>query len=182
MIRQSLRCMARATSHSVKSANMTAAERDAALREANEQMRQYVINRPSLDKVKPKRGMFEGPQGHQHFLQLAAVSTFLCAFLITPLLGKKIALDEEFRKKYVPSWYDYSLEKPDYAWTRQELHEQMIELQNELAERAIRGEFTPEKLEQMKAQRRQFMGKEKSEHGWDQLHPGLDDDDDLEDD
>lgn len=174
--------MARATTQSVKSANMTPAERDAALREANEQMRQYAINRPSLDKVKPKRGIFDGPQGHQHFLQLAAVSTFLCAFLITPLLGKKIALDEDFRKKYVPSWYDYSLEKPDYAWTRQELHEQMIELQNELAERAIRGEFTPEKLEQMRAQRRQFMGKEKSEHGWDQLHPGLDDDDDLEDD
>jgi hypothetical protein len=34
----------------------------------------------------------------------------------------------------------------------------------------------------MKAQRRQFQGKEKDEHGWDQLHPGLDDDDDLEDD
>jgi len=176
MFRATLRCMAKS------SKQMTTAEREAALRDANEKMRQYVINRPSMDKVKPKRGIFEGPQGSQHFVQFAALSTFLCAFLITPFLGRKIALDEEFRKKYIPSWYDYSLEKPDYAWTRQELHEQMVELQNELAERAIRGEFTPEKLEEMKAQRRQFQGKAKNEHGWDQLHPGLDDDDDLEDD
>jgi|AntRauTorckE5430_2_1112549.scaffolds.fasta_scaffold00579_5 hypothetical protein len=164
------------------SKEMTTAERETALRVANEKMRQYVVNRPSLDKVKPKRGIFEGPQGNQHYLQFAALSTFLCAFLITPFLGRKIALDHEFRKKYIPSWYDYSLEKPDYAWTRQELHEQMVELQNELAERAIRGEFTPEKIEEMRSQRRQFQGKETNEHGWDQLHPGLDEDDDLEDD
>ena len=161
---------------------MTAAEREIALREANEKMRQYAINRPSLDKVKPKRKFGEGPNANQHYIQLAALSTFLCAFLLTPFLGRKIASDEEFRKKYIPSWYDYSLEKPEYAWTRKELHEQMIQLQNELHERAIRGDFKPENLEKMKAQRRQFQGKEKNEHGWDQLHPGLDDDDDLEDD
>ena len=161
---------------------MTSAERDAALRSANEKMRQYVINRPSLDKVKPKRKFGEGKQGEQHLVQFAALSVFLSAFLITPFLGKKIASDEEFRKKYIPSWYDYSLEKPFYAWTRRELHEQMVQLQTELHERAIKGDFTPEKLEEMKAQRRQFMGKEKNVNGWDQLHPGLDEDDDLEDD
>lgn len=162
MFRASLRCLARSSSQ------MTAAEREKALRDANEKMRQYAMNRPSLDKVKPKRGIFEGEQGNQHFIQFAAVTSFLCAFLITPFLGKKIALDEDFRKKFIPSWYDYSLEKPDYAWTRQELHEQMIEVQNQLAERAIRGEFTPEKLEQMRAERMAY-------------HPGLEDDDDIED-
>ncbi len=161
---------------------MTTAERETVLRDANEKMRQYVINRPSLDKVKPKRKFGEGTRGEQHLVQLAALSAFLSAFLISPFLGKKIASDEEFRKKYIPSWYDYSLEKPDYAWTRRELHEQMIQLQTELHERAIKGDFTPEKIEEMRAQRRQFMGKEKNEHGWDQLHPGLDEDDDLEDD
>ncbi len=161
---------------------MTAAERETALRSANEKMRQYVINRPSLDKVKPKRKFGDGPRSDQHYVQFAAVSFFLSAFLITPFLGKKIASDEDFRKKYIPKWYDYSLEKPDYAWTRQELHEQMVQLQIDLQERAIKGDFTPEKLEEMKAQRRQFMGKEKNAHGWDQLHPGIDEDDDVEDD
>ena len=168
-------------SASTKSSNMSSAERETALREANEKMRQYVINRPSLDKVKPKRKFGDGPQGEQHFVQMAALSIFLCAFLVTPFLGKKIASDEEFRKKYIPRWYDYSLEKPDYAWTRRELHEQILQLQNQMHERAIRGDFTPEKLEQLKAERNQFIGKEKNEFDWDKLHPGLDEDDDLED-
>eukprot|EP00558_Chaetoceros_sp_UNC1202_P007139 CAMPEP_0197246260 /NCGR_PEP_ID=MMETSP1429-20130617/10767_1 /TAXON_ID=49237 /ORGANISM="Chaetoceros sp., Strain UNC1202" /LENGTH=163 /DNA_ID=CAMNT_0042706879 /DNA_START=12 /DNA_END=503 /DNA_ORIENTATION=+ len=162
---------------------MSSAEREAALRDANEKMRQYYVNRPPMHVVKKKRKFGEGPQDGAHFVQLAAVSSFLCAFLITPFLGRKIARDEEFRKKFIPSWYDFTIEKPDYAWTRQELHEQMIQLQNELHDRAINGEFTPEKLEEM---RRQFHGKEQSEDasrsGWDQLHPGVDDDEDIEED
>lgn len=82
------------------------------------------------------------------------------------------------------------MEKPDYAWTRAELHEQMVQLQVELHQRAINGEFTPEKLEEM---RRHFDGKDKSSssstaeegeearNGWNKLHPGVDDDEDIED-
>jgi hypothetical protein len=103
--------------------------------------------------------------------------TFVCS----PFLGRRIAQDEEFRKSFIPSWYDFTLTKPEHAWTRQELHEQMVELQRELHERAIRGDFTPEKLDEM---RRHFEGVDPKEdtHGWGKLHPGVDDDEDLEDD
>lgn len=106
----------------------------------------------------------------------------MCTFLATPFIGRKIAYDKEFRDKYIPKWYDYSLEKPASAWTREELHEQMVMLQKQLHERAIRGEFAPEKLDEM---RRDF-GREKHENPayahFSQLHPGVDDDEELEDD
>ena len=107
-------------------------------------------------------------------------SSLVCAFILTPFLGKKIAYDEEFRNKYIPSWFDYTLNKPKNAWTKEELHEQVVLLQQQLHERAIKGEFTPEKLEEM---RRGFEKKpEKEEYAhFAKLHPGLDDDEDLED-
>ena len=57
----------------------------------------------------------------------------------------------------------------------------MVALQAELHEKAIAGEFTPEKLEEM---RRHFAGVDVNNdpHGWGKLHPGVDDDEDLEDD
>jgi hypothetical protein len=161
---------------------LSSAEREAALRDANEKMKLYYTNRPPIDQVIKKRKFGEGPRSEAHFLQLFAVSSFLTLFLCAPFLGRKIAKDEEFRKKYIPSWYDFTTEKPDYAWTRQELHEQQIMMQNELRERAIRGEFTEEKLQEM---RRHFEGRDEDkiarEQGWDLLHPGVDDDEDLED-
>lgn len=50
---------------------MTAAERNAALRDANEKMRQYYINRPPielLNNAKKKRNNRDG----EHLVQLAA--------------------------------------------------------------------------------------------------------------
>jgi hypothetical protein len=104
----------------------------------------------------------------------------LATFIITPFLGKKIATDEAFRKAIIPSWYDFSLTKPKSAWTRQELHEQLVEVQRDLHERAIRGDFSPDKMDRM---RRHFDGvdPDDDEHGWGRLHPGLDDDEDIED-
>lgn len=162
---------------------MTRAEREVALREANEKMKHYYTNKPPIDQVIKKRKFGEGPQSEAHFLQLYAVSAFLSLFLCAPFLGRKIAQDEEFRKKYVPAWYDFTTEKPTYAWTRQELHEQQIMLQNEMRARAIRGEFSDDKLQEM---RRHFEGKDDNdtlakEQGWDLLHPGVDDDEDIED-
>jgi hypothetical protein len=109
-----------------------------------------------------------------------AVSTFLVAFLATPFLGKRIAEDEEFRKKYIPSFYDFAIERPKNAWTREELHEQIVQLKTELHERAIRGDFTPEKLELM---RRNFSQADARDdpNGWNKLHPGIEDDEEIED-
>lgn len=114
------------------------------------------------------------------FIFCAGVS-LLCSFLITPFLGRKIAYDEEFKEKYIPKWYDYTLEKPKNAWTKEELHQELMRLQRELRERAIAGDFTPEKLEEM---RRNLQKKpEREEHAhFAKLHPGVDDDEDVEDD
>jgi hypothetical protein len=108
-------------------------------------------------------------------------SSYYFSHLLHQFFKQKIATDDEFREKYIPKFYDYSIEKPDYAWTRAELHEQMVQLQMDLHKRAINGEFTPEKLEEM---RRHFDGvnPEKDEHGWGKIHPGVDDDEDIEED
>jgi len=158
---------------------MTPAERNAALRDANEKMRQYYINRPPIELLQRKKK--RNNRDNEHLIQFAAASAFLAAFLITPFIGKKIARDEEFRKKFIPEWYDFTIEKPDYAWTRQELHEQMVDLKLFLHEQAIAGEFTPKKLDEM---RRMFpnQGPKDDLNGWSKLHPGVDDDEDVEDD
>ena len=155
------------------SKNMTASERDAAMKDANEKMRAYYQNPP------PRSKKHNNTRDAEHRMQLALVSSFLVAFVSAAMLGKKIAQDEEFRKNWVPSWYDFSIEKPQHAWTREELHEQMVQVQTELHERAIRGEFTREKLEEM---RRHAYGAnpEDDEHGWAKLHPGVDDDEEIE--
>lgn len=170
----------RASSFRSLAAKMTAAERDLAVREANEKMRQYYVNRPSLQKLQKSKTRSK-ERDNQHLIQFALVSSFLVAFLSTPFLGRRIAQDDEFRNSYIPKWYDYTLEKPDYAWSREELHEQLVELQRQLHERAIAGDFSPEKLDGM---RRHFAGvdPDNDPHGWGKLHPGVDDDEDIEDD
>lgn len=156
------------------SKNMTSAERDSALRAANEKMRAYYQNPPPARNKKRS-----SQQDKEHQMQAALVSSFLVAFISAAMLGKKIAQDDAFRQKWVPAWYDFSIEKPAHAWTRDELHEQMVEVQRELHERAIRGEFTREKLEEM---RRHAYGvvPADDEHGWGKLHPGVDDDEEIE--
>ena len=104
----------------------------------------------------------------------------LCAFILTPFLGRKIAYDEEFRANYVPSWFDYTVDKPTSEWTREELHEQIVLLQQQLHQRAIRGEFTPEKLEEIRRNLDRKPEQEEYAH-FAKLHPGVDDDEELED-
>ena len=108
------------------------------------------------------------------------VGSFVASIGIAAMLGKKIATDPEFRKRFVPSWYDFTVSKPKSAWTRAEFHEQMVQTQRELHERAIRGDFSKEKLDSL---RRHFEGvdPEEDDHGWGKLHPGVDDDEDIED-
>ena len=160
---------------------MTAEEIDAALEKANESMKAYY-QYPVEKVIAAKKARFNNRhRGKDFFLQLGLGMSLLCSFLATPFVGRKIAYDEEFKQKYIPSWYDYTLEKPKSAWTRAELQEHLVKLRTELHERAIRGEFTPEKLEEM---RRNLEKKpEKAEHAhFAQLHPGVDDDEELEDD
>merc|ERR1712086_851657 len=160
---------------------LTAEEVDAALERANESMKAYYSYPPDKLIALKKLKFDERHRDKSFYFQLALGTSLLCTFLISPLMGRKIAYDEEFRRKYIPEWYDYSIESPKSAWTREELNQQVMMLQNRLHERAIAGEFSPEKLEEM---RRNLQKKpEKAEHAhFSQLHPGVDSDEDLEDD
>lgn len=130
-------------------------------------------------------------------IQVSIVAVFLIAFMSMPILGKKIAKDDEFRKKYIPKWYDYTVTKPNNPWTRQELHEQMIQVQNDLHQRAIAGEFHENNIKQMRNSGKLILnsttdndgeeGKQVVEESaksinsmykkeWDRIHPGIDND------
>ena len=111
------------------------------------------------------------------------ISLFFVGFMFTPLLGKKIAQDDEFRAKYVPSWYDFTVRKPEKPWTREELHEQMVAVQREIRERAIRGDFAPEKLQALRKEfslhevnhnpARDSLAPSQVRKEWERIHPGL---------
>lgn len=160
---------------------MTAEELEAVLQKANESMMAYYSYPPEKVIALKKAKFNERYRDKQFYLQLGLGMTLLCTFLITPFLGRKIAYDEEFRKKYIPKWYDYTMERPKNAWTKEELHQQVMLLQRQLHERAIAGEFTPEKLEEMRRNLAEKPEEEEYAH-FSQLHPGVDDDEDLEDD
>lgn len=121
-------------------------------------------------------------------IQLSLLISLGLAFIISPVLGRKIAQDDEFREKYVPDWYDFRVKPPKSAWTREELHHQIIEVEKDMRERAIRGDFTPEKLEELQRslQPRSDLSDEDIDlakrHGWGTIHPGVDPDDYDDDD
>lgn len=154
---------------------------EAALEKANESMKAYYSYPPDKLIALKKAKFEERHMDKQFYFQVALGMTLLCSFIITPFLGRKIALDEEFKQKYIPDWYDYSIERPKNAWTKEELHQQVMILQKQLHERAIAGEFTPEKLEEMR--RNLPIKPEREEYAhFAKLHPGVDDDEELEDD
>jgi hypothetical protein len=147
-----------------------------------------------------RQGKFKNQQNlarHQsssagkNYAQVGILCLFVAAFMSTPFLGKKIATDDEFRARWVPSWYDYTVRKPQNPWTREELHEQMIRVQKDLRERAIRGEFTKEKLQEMQKsfEYHKFPGRgdmakapasnPATPEGWDRIHPGIESDSDV---
>jgi len=159
----------------------TAAEREELLKVANEKMKAYYTNRPPIEKIRQSKRNSNSVRDKEHYIQAVLVASFVATFVITPFLGKKIAQDDAFRNAVIPSWYDFSISSPKSAWTRAELHEQVTNIQHDLHERAIRGEFSPDKMDEM---RRHFEGvdPDSDEHGWGKIHPGLDEDDDIEDD
>lgn len=80
-----------------------------------------------------------GSADYSHYILGGVGVVFLAGFVTTPSLGRKMARDDEFRQKWVPSWYDLTVQKPEFAWTRKELHEHAVAAEKELHERAIRG-------------------------------------------
>jgi hypothetical protein len=161
-----------------------------ALKDANAQMKTYHETRELMRQGKLKS--LNGGNQTNHAataMQAGIVVAFLVAFMATPFLGKKIAQDDEFRRKYIPSWYDYTVKKPENAWTREELHEQMLQVQHDVHRRAIAGEFTPEKLRELQNAmqsplgssasmdntypHRQGMDPSRIRKEWDMIHPGM---------
>mmetsp|Transcript_4082 Transcript_4082/g.6138 ORF Transcript_4082/g.6138 Transcript_4082/m.6138 type:complete len:137 (-) Transcript_4082:71-481(-) len=86
--------------------------------------------------------------------------------------------------------------------SKEDMHETIVEHQRQLHERAIRGDFTPDKLQKLRAtyyQAKQAQEQEEQEedaaarrtlsnqqpsndpYGWSKIHPGMDDDDDDDD-
>jgi hypothetical protein len=164
----------------------SSADRDTYLRDANAKMKEYHQTRELMrqGKIKSKRPSNGMDDQRLAQAQFAVAGVFVLAFLSTPFLGRKIATDADFRAKWIPAWYDFTVQKPEKAWKRQELHEQALEIQRDIRERAIRGEFTPEKLEEMRLTfqgmeypHREGMDRSKVPVEWDRLHPGLDETD-----
>lgn len=163
------------------------------MQEANAQMQSYHEAREMMRQGKLKNiNSHRGPP-QQHTAQVAVVIVFVAAFFAMPFLGKKIATDDEFRKQWIPAWYDFTVKKPEHAWTRDELHEQMLAVQRDVRERAIAGEFTPEKLQDMQnammeiqslqnqqPRHRTGIDRSKIPKEWDKIHPGLDDNEPLD--
>lgn len=147
------------------------------LREANAKMAAYHDARLAMKRGQLKSKNPSSRQSSAGNIQLAIAGVFVVAFLATPFVGKKIAQDEAFRNKYIPSWYDFTVQKPDKPWTRDELHEQMLQVQKEVRERAIRGDFAPDKLNAMQASLDRLDKQSHGEtrgvpYGWDSIHPG----------
>ena len=105
--------------------------------------------------------------------QAVVIGLFLVAFAATPFLGKKIATDPDFRKQYVPAWYDCTVQQPEGAWTRDELHAQLVAVQKELSERAQRGDFSDSKLQDIEQNLGDNNNAPSHPKQWDQIHPGL---------
>jgi hypothetical protein len=160
--------------------SMTSEERQEAIRKANESMKGYVETRilAKQGKLKSKRGESR-TTASENAIQRALFLSLAAAFIASPFLGKKIAQDKEFREKYVPAWWDFTVKAPASAWTRKELHEQIVQVESEMRERALRGEFTPEKLEMLKhgLEPRQDLSEEDNalakKFGWNRIHPGI---------
>jgi len=167
---------------------MTPEERNQKIRDANNAMQGYVETR-----ILAKQGLLKSKRKQssqnrsENAIQFSLFLSLAVAFVASPFIGKKIAQDKEFRDKYVPEWYDFTVKAPSSAWTRKDLHDQIITAEKELRERAIAGDFSPEKLQEMKqnlAPRSDLTEEDHAmaaKYGWGRLHPGLDPDDDDED-
>lgn len=148
------------------------------MKKVTEQMKKYSATKELMrqGKLKPHPNNVK-EETDVTLIQAGILILFLGAFFATPFIGKRIAIDPEFREKYIPSWYDFTIPQPENPWTRQELHEQMVAVEKHLMHRAAKGDFTDEKLKGLEVSLR-----DEREKTWDRLHPGIDDDEDVNDD
>lgn len=159
------------------------AARQKVLHEANETMKTYHNAR--LAKLRGELPSKRKTSQDVNYLQVGVVAAFMVAFATTPFLGRKIAQDKEFREKYVPEWYDFTIKRPTSELTREEVHEQILALQQGIRARAIAGEFSDEKINKMRRYRdgletdKEF-NPDSDEHAWSKLHPGVGDDEEVE--
>jgi hypothetical protein len=168
-----------------------AAEQHAYLKAANAEMEKYHHARELMKqgKLSSKGKSSTANNGfNTGYSQLGIVAVFLAAFLVSPFIGKRIAQDEEFRKRWIPSWYDFTVPKPENPWTREELHEQMVAVQREIRERAIAGDFSPEKLDELQKNlegqdqytaHRASIDQSEIRQEWERIHPGLEEGEDV---
>lgn len=173
------------TSSTGKTAETAAEEaaRQQVLHDANQTMKKYHDAR--LAKLRGELPSKQRPERGMNPSQLAIFGVFLVGFILSPFLGKKIAQDKEFREKYIPAWYDFTIKRPTSEMTREQVHEQILQLQKEIRARAIAGDFTDAKITKM---RRSMDGAEEhadfnpnnDEHAWSKIHPGenVDDEED----
>jgi hypothetical protein len=174
------------TTGAAKSVAEAEAARQQVLHEANETMKTYHHARLAKLRGELPSKRKDGPQ--INYLQVGIVVSFVIAFAASPFLGRKIAHDKEFREKYIPAWYDFTIKKPTSELSREEVHEQILQLQKEIRARAIRGEFTDEKVAKMRRymegldpENNEEFNPDKDQHAWSKLHPGVDDDEQVED-
>jgi hypothetical protein len=158
------------------------------LHNANAEMQKYEQARQLMRQGKLKSANSGKRSQNTQVAQMGVVGVLLGLFLLSPLLGKKIAQDKEFRQKWIPAWFDFTVQEPEHAWTREELHEQMLEVQRELRERAIAGDFSPAKLEEIQKRtmhqqqpHRSDIDQSKIPKEWERIHPGVEDDESFED-
>ena len=172
------------------SSKMTIEERNDAVKNANKAMKGYTQTRilAKQGKLPSKNRRQSQEHASAHVIQFSLFLSLGMAFIVSPMLGRKIAHDEEFREKWVPEWYDFRVKPPKSAWTRQELHDQIVDVEIDMRERAIKGDFTPEKLAELKQslQPRSDLSDDDiamaKKYGWGAIHPGVDPDDYDEDD
>lgn len=151
------------------------ADRQEYLREANKTMSEYHRARELMKQGKLPSKRQPKDDGTLS-TQLLVGAFFIAAFLAMPFWGRLIARDKEFRQKYIPSWYDYTV-KQEEGLTREQIHENILRAQLELRRRAIAGEFAPDKLEALKKKLEAVDADEDEEvdtSHWDKLHPGVD--------
>eukprot|EP00534_Pseudo-nitzschia_fraudulenta_P001176 CAMPEP_0201130404 /NCGR_PEP_ID=MMETSP0850-20130426/39777_1 /ASSEMBLY_ACC=CAM_ASM_000622 /TAXON_ID=183588 /ORGANISM="Pseudo-nitzschia fraudulenta, Strain WWA7" /LENGTH=200 /DNA_ID=CAMNT_0047400159 /DNA_START=104 /DNA_END=706 /DNA_ORIENTATION=- len=168
---------------------LTIEERNDAVSRANKAMKGYTQTRilAKQGKLPSKNRRQSEEHRSANAIQFSLFITLGIAFVVSPILGRKIAHDDEFREKYVPDWYDFRVKPPKSAWTRKELHDQIVDVERDMRERAIKGDFTPEKLEELKQtlQPRSDLSNDDismaKKYGWGAIHPGVDPDDYDED-
>jgi hypothetical protein len=128
-------------------------------------------------------------------LQVVVGATMLAGLVLSPFLGRKLALDPP---DWVPEWYNFRVPQ-EKGMTSREFQDMFIEMQQELHERAIKGEFHPDNMNKIDWSKEDHAGANKTpmtaddrmqrdlerklaqRHGWDKMQP-LDEeaDDDAE--